>query len=142
MGKTRIKKHHKKLGKAPGSMIYTGDKSTKKLFIEAFDYNIEKCIEKELNNVEETFQFKFSDSVTWINLNGLNHVAEIEKLGVHYNIHPLVLEDIVSISQRPKIDEYDDYLFVVLKMLYTDKNENIVTEQVSLILKLIFSLEM
>tara|TARA_R110002033_G_scaffold167159_1_gene206155 strand:- start:1629 stop:2696 length:1068 start_codon:yes stop_codon:yes gene_type:complete len=134
MSKNRIKKHHKKLGKAPGSVIYTGDKSTKKLFIDIFDYNLEKCIEKELDTVEETFDYKHSNSITWINLNGLNHVAEIEKLGNHYNLHPLVLEDLVSISQRPKIDEYDDYLFVVLKMLHTDNDDNIVSEQISFIL--------
>ncbi|AXP82956.1 Magnesium transport protein CorA [Mariniflexile rhizosphaerae] len=134
MAKNRIKKQHKKLGKSPGSMIYTGDKSTKKLFIEVFDYNIETCIEKELSTIEEAFDFKHSDSVTWININGLNHVEEIEKLGNHYNLHPLVLEDIVSISQRPKIDEYEDYLFVVVKMLYIDKNDTIASEQVSFIL--------
>lgn len=134
MGKIKTKKHHKKIGKAPGSMIYTGHKSSKKLFIESFDYNVDKCIEKELNNVEEIFQFKLSDSITWINLNGLNHVTEIEKLGNHFNLHPLVLEDIVSISQRPKIDEHEDYLFVVLKMLYNDKDDHIVSEQVSFIL--------
>ena len=118
MGKTRKKKHYKKLGKAPGSVIYTGTRATEKLFIDIFDYNLEKCIEKELDSVEEAFDYKHSNSITWINLNGLNHVAEIEKIGIHYNLHPLVLEDIVSISQRPKIDEYDDYLFVVLKMLH------------------------
>ena len=134
MSKTRPKKHHKKLGKSPGSVIYTGNKATKKLFIEAFDYNTEQCIDKELNNVEEAFDFKGSDSVTWININGLNHVDDIEKLGNHYNLHPLVLEDIVSISQRPKIDEHDDYLFVVVKMLYYDTDERIVSEQVSFIL--------
>jgi magnesium transporter len=134
MRKQRVKKQYKKLGKAPGSVIYTGNKTTEKLFIDVFDYNLEKCIEKELSSVEETFNFKMSNSVTWINLNGLNHVTEIEKLGNHFNLHPLVLEDIVSISQRPKIDEYEDYLFVVLKMLYTDKDENIVSEQVSFIL--------
>ena len=104
MSKIKSKKHHKKLGKSPGSMIYTGNRKTKKLFIDVFDYNLEKCIEKELDTVEETFVFKHSNSITWINLNGLNHVTEIEKLGNHYNLHPLVLEDIVSISQRPKID--------------------------------------
>jgi magnesium transporter len=134
MGKIKTKKHHKKLGKAPGSMIYTGHKSTKQLFIEAFDYNVDRCIDKELNNVEEIFQINLADSITWINLNGLNHVKEIEKLGNHFNLHPLVLEDIVSISQRPKIDEHEDYLFVVLKMLYTEKDDTIISEQVSFIL--------
>jgi magnesium transporter len=72
--------------------------------------------------------------VTWINVNGLNHINEIEKIGAHYNLHPLVLEDIVNISQRPKIYEYDDYIFVSLKMLYYDTDENITIEQVSFVL--------
>lgn len=134
MAKSRIKKQNKKLGKAPGSMIYTGEKSTKKLFIDVFDYNVEKCVEKELPSIEHAFDFKASDSITWININGLNHVEDIEKLGKHYDLHPLVLEDIVSISQRPKIDEYDDYIFIVLKMLYIDKTDTIITEQVSFVL--------
>ncbi len=134
MSKHKSKKRYKKSGLAPGSVIYTGDKSSKKLFIEVFDFNSEQCIDKELNNVEDIFDFKHSDSISWINLNGLNHVIEIEKLGNHFNLHPLVLEDIVSISQRPKIDEYEDYLFVVLKMLYHDKEETIISEQISFIL--------
>lgn len=128
------KKRYKKVGLAPGSVIYTGEKQSKQLFIEAFDYNGDQCYDKEFNNVEDIFKFKTSDSVSWINLNGLNHVNDIEKLGEHFNLHPLVLEDIVSISQRPKIDEYDDYLFIVLKMLYHDENETILSEQVSFVL--------
>lgn len=133
MGKTRKKRFHKKLGKAPGSIIYTGDKS-KQLFVEVFDYNTEKCIDRELGSVEEAFDFQDANSVTWININGLNHVGEIEKLGTHFELHPLVLEDIVSISQRPKIEDYEAYLFVVVKMLYLDNDDNIMSEQVSFIL--------
>ncbi|MBU3821568.1 magnesium/cobalt transporter CorA [Flavobacteriaceae bacterium XHP0103] len=133
MGKTRKKRYHKKLGKAPGSIIYTGDKS-KQLFVEIFDYNTEKCIDKELGSVEEAFNFQDANSVTWININGLNHVGEIEKLGTYFDLHPLVLEDIVSISQRPKIEDFEDYLFVVVKMLYLDNDENVIFEQVSFVL--------
>lgn len=134
MGKLKNKKRYKKVGLAPGSVIYTGEKSSKQLFIEVFDYDGEHCSSKELNNVEAAFEFKHSNSISWINLNGLNHVNEIEKLGTHFNLHPLVIEDIVSISQRPKIDEHDDYLFIVLKMLYHDENEALVSEQVSFVL--------
>ncbi|SFZ91400.1 magnesium transporter [Flaviramulus basaltis] len=133
MAKKRIQHSKKKIGQIPGSIIYTGEKSNQKLFIEAFDYNKDKCIVKELLNVEECFNFE-EGSITWININGLNHVNAIEKIGEHYELHPLVLEDIVNISQRPKIDEYDDYMFVVLKMLYYDANEKIISEQVSFIL--------
>ncbi|MEZ4796524.1 MAG: magnesium/cobalt transporter CorA [Flavobacteriaceae bacterium] len=132
--KKRAKIQNKKVGLAPGSMVYTGKKAEQKLFIESFNYNKESYQEKELKNVEEAFGFKISSPISWINLNGLSHVTEIEKIGNHYGIHPLVLEDIVNTAQRPKIDEYGDYLFIVLKMLYYDDNETIVSEQVSLIL--------
>ncbi|MGC1206036.1 MAG: magnesium/cobalt transporter CorA [Flavobacteriaceae bacterium] len=129
--RTQISK--RKVGQIPGSVIYTGEKSDQKLFIEAFDYTKDKCVVKELTDVQECFEFD-KGSITWININGLNHVDAIEKIGNHYELHPLVLEDIVNISQRPKIDEYDDYLFIVLKMLYYDANEKIASEQVSFIL--------
>jgi magnesium transporter len=132
--KKRTKIHNKKVGLAPGSMVYTGKKVEQRLFIESFNYNQNNYQEKELENVEEAFAFKISSPISWINLNGLRHVAEIEKIGNHFNIHPLVLEDIVNTAQRPKIDEYEDYLFIVLKMLYYDDNENIVSEQISFIL--------
>ncbi|WP_242132881.1 magnesium/cobalt transporter CorA [Aestuariivivens marinum] len=134
MAKKRTHLFKKKLGQIPGSIIYTGERAKEKLFIEVFDYNKDQYIEKELQTVEESFDFKLSDSTTWINLNGLNHVSAIETLGENYNLHPLVLEDIVNISQRPKIDEHEGYLFIVVKMLYYDSNERMVSEQVSFVL--------
>lgn len=134
MPRKRVYRSKKILGQIPGSVVYTGDRSKEKLYIETFDYTKDFCTEKELESVQESFEYKDTDSVTWINLNGLNHVTQIEALGAHYDLHPLVLEDIVNISQRPKIDEYEDYLFVSLKMLYYDTENNIVSEQVSFIL--------
>lgn len=134
MPRKRVYRSKKKLGQVPGSIIYTGERSTEKLTIETFDYSKDTCFEKDLHTVEESFRFKDTNSVTWINLNGLNHVNEIEKLGHHFELHPLVLEDIVNIAQRPKIDEHDGYIFVVLKMLYYNAEQHIVSEQVSFVL--------
>lgn len=138
MKKKRTKKrtqHYKKhTGQIPGTLIYTGDKTDKNLKIESFDYNKDVLSEAELTNIEDAKIFKETDSVTWINIDGLSSTKEIEKIGLQYDLHPLVLEDIVNTTQRPKIDEYDDYIFIVLKMLYYDTDENIVIEQVSLVL--------
>ncbi|GGD07397.1 magnesium/cobalt transporter CorA [Hyunsoonleella pacifica] len=134
MTRKRLYRSKKKLGQVPGSVVYTGEKVKDQLFLEAFDFTKENCTETQLKTVENVFDFKDTPTVSWININGLNHVKQIEKLGLHYNIHPLVLEDIVNIAQRPKIDEYDDYIFLVLKMLYYDKEKNIVSEQVSFVL--------
>jgi len=132
--KKRTSNYKKQLGQVPGTLIYTGDKTTSPLFIESFDYNESQYSERELKNVEEAFNSKISEHISWINVNGLNYTDDIEKLGEHYNLHPLVLEDIVNTSQRPKIDEYNDYIFLVAKMMYYDKDETIVSEQISFVL--------
>lgn len=134
MTKKRIKKKNLKIGQLPGSVIYTGEKAGHKLFMESFDYSKDTFTETELSQIEEGFQFKTSETITWLNINGLNHVGAIEKIGGHYNLHPLVLEDIVNVNQRPKIDEFEDYLFVALKMLYLNSNDKIISEQVSFVL--------
>jgi magnesium transporter len=132
--KTRTSKSKKHIGQIPGALVYTGNKETDSLFIESFDYTPDSFTELELKSVEEAFIYKSSHSKTWINFNGLSKISEIEKIGKYYNLHPLILEDIVNTSQRPKIDEYNDYLFLVLKMMYYDENEDIISEQVSLVL--------
>jgi len=73
--------------------------------------------------------------VTWVNIDGLHDIEIMEKIGKHFGLHPLVLEDILNTEQRPKIEDFDDYIFVVLKMLYYDENEGeIRAEQISIIL--------
>ena len=122
------------VGLVPGTVVYTGDRESDDLYIEVFDYTITSCIEKELDTIEEAFVYSDSDPVTWININGLSHVDAIEKVGAHYQLHPLILEDIANTQQRPKIDEYEGYLFVVMKMLYFDTNQNLIVEHISLVL--------
>ncbi len=134
MAKKRTSKSQKHIGQVPGTLIYTGQKKSNPLSIETFDYNLERFEEKEIIKIDDAFTYKSTESITWININGLNNTSEIEKIGKHYNLHPLILEDIVNTSQRPKIDEYDDYIFVVLKMLYYDSEEKVIAEQVSFVL--------
>lgn len=134
MIKNRTQYSKKHINKVPGTMIYTGKKSEQDLHIHAFDYTKEEIEEIEVSDITNAASYKDTPSVTWINFNGLRHIKEIETIGKQYNLHPLVLEDIVHTGQRPKIDEYDDYTFIVLKMLYYDDNENIVIEQVCLVM--------
>jgi magnesium transporter len=138
MAKIRVKKrthdYTKQIGKVPGTLIYTGEKSNKEFQVECFDYTKTDIQESVILNIEDAINYKETESVTWINVDGLKHTDQIENIGKQYELHPLVLEDIVNTTQRPKIDEYDDYVFVVLKMLYYDNNENIVIEQVSFVL--------
>jgi len=130
-----IKKRSKERGLPPGALVHIGEKKTEKVRITVIDYNVSKFEEKEVGKVEECFAFKRKPTVTWINVDGLHEVEVIEKLGKYFDIHPLVLEDILNTDQRPKMEDFEKYIFIVLKMLYTEeKTHEIHSEQVSLIL--------
>jgi len=82
------------------------------------DYDEAKFLEREITAVEECFPFREKPTVTWINVEGVHKVEVVEKLGDCFGLHPLVLEDILNTDQRPKIEIYGDYVYIVLKMLY------------------------
>jgi magnesium transporter len=85
--------------------------------------------------VEETAALIHPDQVSWINVSGVHDTQCIARLGNLFRLHPLLLEDLMHTGQRPKIEEYDQNLFIVLKMLtYEPKNSSIQEEQVSLVL--------
>jgi len=130
-----IKRSSKSRGLAPGALVHIGEKKIEKVRISIIDYSADKFEEKEVKNIEECFPFKKRPTTSWINIDGLHEIEVIEKIGNHFKIHPLVLEDILNTDQRPKMEDFEKYLFFVLKMLYVDeKKREIHSEQVSLIL--------
>lgn len=129
-----VKKKSKKVGLPPGSIVHIGNKRAEKTKITIVDYNEEQFQEKEVKTVKECCPYKEKPTITWINIDGVHEVKIIEELGKIYNFHPLILEDIVDTDQRPKIKDFGDYIFIILKMHYYDKENNeIKIEQVSLI---------
>ena len=130
-----IKKRSKKIGLPPGTLIHIGEKKVEEPKITIFDYDDQNVEEREVKALEECFVFKDKPTVTWINVEGVHQVEMIEKLGECYGFHPLVMEDILNTDQRPKMEIYGDYIYIVLKMIYGgDIKHPIAIEQVSLIL--------
>jgi magnesium transporter len=130
-----FKRASNKAGLPPGTLVHIGEKRTEKVKTTVIDYDETHFQEKEVETIEECFPFKDTPTVTWINIDGIHELEIIEKIGSHFNIHPLVLEDIVNTGQRPKLEDYDDYIFFIVKMIYYDgENAEITSEQVSLIL--------
>lgn len=130
-----IKKTSKKAGLPPGALIHIGDRKTEYVRIRIIDYNEEFLEEKELKKIDECVPYKDKPSVTWINIDGLHDVDIIQKLGSHYGLHPLIMEDIVHTDQRPKLDDHEGYLFIVSKMLFFDEEEDqLKFEQFSVVL--------
>lgn len=124
-------KQNKKPGLPPGTLIYTGvrDVSTKITLIE---YNKDYFNQEP---VDKCPQLGNNDTVKWIKINGFSDIKKIKEMGKCFNIHPLAMEDILNIHQRPKIEDYKDYLYVVLKLIDYDEKNSLKTKQLSLILK-------
>jgi len=124
----------RKAGLPPGTLVHVGEERTSKVKITIIDYDAASLEEREAKRVEECFPFKEKSTVTWINIDGVHDLQIIEKIGRHFDINPLILEDIANTEQRPHVKEFDDFMFVVLKMAgYDEASDSIDTEQVSLV---------
>jgi len=129
-----IKKRSKKAGLPPGTLVHIGEQRAEASKITVINYDDAAYHEMELKSVEECFPYKDKPSMTWLNIDGIHQKEILEKLSACFGFHPLVMEDIMNTDQRPKMEDYADYLYIVLKMLYYNEKENkISTEQVSLI---------
>jgi magnesium transporter len=129
-----LKKRSTKTGLPPGALVHIGEKKAEKVRINILDYDENQFEEKEAKNIEECFPFKDKPTITWINIDGLHQVDIIEKIGKKFDLHPLLLEDILNTEQRPKIEDFETYIYIVLKMLlYDEKTNEINSEQVSII---------
>lgn len=111
------KRQSDKKGLSPGTMMHIGEKKADKTLLSVFDYTPLHCEELNLREASDTFVFKQKKGITWINIDGLHDLKTIEVIGKHFDIHQLSLEDIVNTLQRPKIEEYENYVFLVLKSL-------------------------
>lgn len=130
-----IEKTSRKVGLPPGTLVHVGEKKSDEIKITIIDYDEAQFQEKEAKTIEECLPFKETATVTWINIDGIHRMEVIEGIGKAFSLHPLLMEDVVNTEQRPKMEDFDDYVFVVLKMLsYDEKNNEIKAEQISLVL--------
>jgi magnesium transporter len=128
-----MKKISNKVGLPPGTLVHIGDKKSEKIRITVFEYNEEHVSQREIENIDDYLPSRDSSVTTWMNIDGLHRVDIIQKIGKLFSLHPLTQEDIVNTGQSPKIEDYEDYIFIVLKMLYYNETTNeIEVEQVSL----------
>ncbi|MBD3256680.1 MAG: magnesium/cobalt transporter CorA [Candidatus Lokiarchaeota archaeon] len=129
------RKRSQKTGLPPGTLVYTGTEEKEEVSIHIIDYNEKdyKILDtKDLNKIEKN---EDTSLVRWIDIDGIHQLEIIKRLGSQFNLHPLLLEDIVNPEQRPKIEKFDDYLYVVLKFLRWEKEDAIIhLEQISIIL--------
>jgi magnesium transporter len=132
------KKRHKKpnsthnIGAPPGTMLYNGDEKDQRIKITLIEFNETEYFEDDFYDLSTCLSHVKDNMVKWINVEGVHNIELIEKIGKLYNIHPLTLEDIVHIDQRPKFEDYDHYILSILKMIIYDNQVH--AEQLSMIL--------
>ena len=130
-----FKKQEEIKGLSPGSLVFIGNKKVENVCIRVIDYDGTQLKEDELKDIAQGKAFKQTNTVTWINVDGLHDLALMKEIGNTFELHPLLMEDIVNTGQRPKLEEFDNCLFLILKMLrYDSEKEMIIAEQLSLVL--------
>jgi magnesium transporter len=121
-------------GTAPGTLRPVAAAPGARTRITVIDYNLETVHENQCASVEEVFRFRDTPTVTWINIEGLHDVELIRKLGEHFGFHPLALEDVLNCAQRPKVEDYGSYHFLVMKSVHLPESDELAIEQISFFL--------
>lgn len=134
---SHAKRRSTKAGLPPGTLVHIGAQKTTAAHITLLDYDANGVREARVTASELSDKLKHAHGIKWVNLHGLSDIGTMEQIGTCFNLHPLVLEDIINTDQRPKLEDYGDYLYVVLKTFGYEKRggeERISSEQVSLVL--------
>jgi len=132
---SRNKIRAKQIGLAPGALVYVGEQKMDRAVLTFYDYDPERLTVCQDIGLEECAGLRETSSVSWINLDGIHDIQLLEKVGQAFGLHPLALEDILNTQHRPKIEEFDGYTLLIVKMLTFDREQDrIETEQVSLVM--------
>ncbi|MEL6161109.1 MAG: magnesium/cobalt transporter CorA [Cyanobacteria bacterium J06627_32] len=111
--------HYDEVGMAPGTLVIDEDASPTELTL--IDYSPGKAVRQRLRSPEEALAHLSTDSISWIDLQGLGNEDVLNHLGQVFQLHPLVLEDVVNVPQRPKIEYYDDQLLIIVRMVIVNE---------------------
>lgn len=144
MSRRLVVKRGKKLGAAPGTLVHIGDHGQFDSVVTAMVYDEEQLQSRENVTPEQCRELLGLPGVKWLDMDGVHQPEAVRAMGEILNLHPLVLEDILNTDQRPKVEAYAGYLYIVLRMLrYDEARQHIYSEQVSLVLgdKYVFSLQ-
>ncbi|MDP1557919.1 MAG: magnesium/cobalt transporter CorA [Nitrosomonas sp.] len=134
--KTVLHSSADKSGLPPGSLVHIGEKHEAGSKISVTQYNLDTLLQQDIASIDELKQLQNSGLITWVNIDGLSDTRIVESIGQELNIHPLVLEDILSTHQRPKLEEYENYLYLVVKGISVDQTNDFSLryEQISILL--------
>ena len=120
------------IGAPPGTLFYNGEQRTDRIKITLIEYNEKDFFEQEFYDLSDCLSHVQPNMVKWVNVEGLHKPELVEAIGKFYNIHPLTMEDIVHVDQRPKFEDYEHYVVAIMKMISYTSEVN--SEQLSIVL--------
>lgn len=130
-----FRSHKKKPGAAPGTVVHVGEQRVKDVTITIIDYSEDHVDSLVIASIKDCKPYLENPSKTWIKVEGLHDIEKLKSIWSYFNLHPLIQEDIVNTHQRPKVEQYENCIFVVMRMLqYSEEHQAIDSEQISIIL--------
>lgn len=131
---SKYHKRSRKTGLAPGSLVHIGSPYAEKSKITLIRYDEGFFEAKDLETLKDFRADQDKKEITWLNVDGLQDIKLVEEIGEIFGLHPLVLEDILNTAQRPKMEDYGDYLYLVARNFHDQENGGLLSEQISVIL--------
>ncbi len=129
-----LKNKEQAVGQVPGELLFIGKQKMEVPAVQLIEYSADEFSKTEVSSISDLKLSSRPDTLSWINIHGLHDIELIKEIGKTFHIHPLTLEDILNTGQRPKMEEYDNYLFFNLKMLqYNENQSRIFAEQISMV---------
>ncbi len=124
-----------KIGQSPGMLVHVGDKKTEAVKLSLIDFGVDGHFLEQANaTLDDLEMVNSADTITWVNVSGLHDTELISKVGRFFNLHPLLVEDILNTDQRPRMELYEEFIYIVLKMLHWHEHTTTAEiEQVSII---------
>lgn len=133
--KRNMRRSARKAGLPPGSLVHTGEPSGEATCLRLLTYDEERCSKRTIRHLPDLDKIDRSEPVAWLSVVGVQDPAVLDRVGTVFGLHPLVLEDIMNIAERPKVEDFGDYIFVLLKLPgYDDERDEITSDQVCLVL--------
>ncbi len=129
-----IKRVSKKVGMSPGTLMHVGEPKDESVIVSLIYYDESRCEEVAVATGDQALISRERTGVSWINIDGTHDLTIVERIGAHYGLHPLILEDIVTTGQRPKFEDFGEYIFITLVALEgTGSGGEVISDQISMV---------
>ena len=130
-----LKKHKKEIGISPDELMFRGEQKINEVLLGVIDFDSTNLVEETLNNVNDVLKYQEKDSVTWFNIYGLHNKEVMEEIAKDFKLDNIILADVMNTQARPTIQEYDNCIFLSIKMMRQDPETDLITaDNLSLIL--------